>query len=164
MHENQHGIIVQGMETVGKMITENGNGLHIIDDNLISFRDQIINEPQNSQILVEITEMKEYFEKRIRMEMDDECRQIPNRVREITEEGKETICQTIKIENEQTRNMVKFMNMDFKRIIEQLEQRGMMEQFHEYARNIIDHQTGMIEKIGGRGDSLPNPVSDIARV
>jgi hypothetical protein len=43
--------------------------------------------------------------------------------------------------------MIKFINMDAKKILEHLEQRGVKDQFHEYAQNIIEHQVIMKEKM-----------------
>jgi hypothetical protein len=37
--------------------------------------------------------------------------------------------------------------MDAKKILEQLEQRGARDQFHDYAQNIINQQASLKEKI-----------------
>jgi hypothetical protein len=129
------------------MILKNEEGLHHVDRNLANFRDQITNEPPNTQILGEIKELKGYFERKIKAEINVGEGQIPNRVRQITDEGKEIVCQMIKEESEQTRNMIKFINMDAKKILEQLEQRGVRDRFHDYAQNIINHQESIKEKI-----------------
>jgi hypothetical protein len=113
IQENHHNLTIQGidaiykenmkennmLETIGEMIQVNEEGLHHINNNITEFRNRVMEEPSNNQILKEIEELKGILEVRIsesKRNRLEERELIPNRVREVTEEGVEIICQAIR--------------------------------------------------------------------